>query len=250
MERRELIKGMAVSFAGITLSKYAAAASNLTNVSSVQAESYTVINAGVGGNNTADMLARIEKDCLAHKPKLTILMVGTNDMNSQKYIALPKYEENLIQIITKIRSTGSKVVIMTILPPYEPYLLTRHPAAFYQPEGVAGRRIQLNQKIAEIAKKQKVSLLDMGHRFDAIGMIGLDKESLIQNEINTGKNDGVHPTPTGYRFMALAVYDYIIDHDLPKINIVCFGDSITKGDGTIDKESYPAYLLKLLTASA
>jgi len=37
----------------------------------------------------------------------------------------------------KIKSTGSKVLIMTILPPYEPYLLTRHPAAFYQPEGVA-----------------------------------------------------------------------------------------------------------------
>ena len=29
--------------------------------------------------------------------------------------------------------------------------------------------------------------------------------------------------------------------------IVCFGDSITNGDGSIDKESYPAYLKKLLS---
>jgi hypothetical protein len=32
----------------------------------------TVFNAGVGGNNTVDLLNRIEKDCLALKPRLTI----------------------------------------------------------------------------------------------------------------------------------------------------------------------------------
>jgi hypothetical protein len=38
-----------------------------------------------------------------------------------------------------------------------------------------------------------------------------------------------------------------MDHRLPKTGIVCFGDSITKGDGTMDRDSYPAYLKKLLS---
>jgi lysophospholipase L1-like esterase len=63
---------------------------------------------------------------------------------------------------------------------------------------------------------------------------------------NSNKRDGIHPTPNGYRFMALTVYDYIINHKLPCAGIVCFGDSITKGDGTITRESYPAYLRQLL----
>lgn len=42
-------------------------------------------------------------------------------------------------------------------------------------------------------------------------------------------------------------FDYITDHQLSTDHIVCFGDSITHGDGSLDKESYPAYLLKLLT---
>ncbi|ULT41911.1 hypothetical protein KRR40_46400 [Niabella defluvii] len=60
------------------------------------------INAGVGGNNTIDLLNRIEKDCLAHRPALTILMAGTNDMNSVKHVPLAAYEENLSEMAGRI----------------------------------------------------------------------------------------------------------------------------------------------------
>ncbi len=53
-------------------------------------------------------------------------------------------------------------------------------------------------------------------------------------------------TPNGYRFLALAVSQFITFNNLPVNRIVCFGDSITRGDGSTDKESYPAYLKKLI----
>ena len=209
-------------------------------------ENYEIINSGVGGNNTVDLLERIERDCLAHKPKLTILMAGTNDMNSVKHIPLAEYEKNLFEMVKRIKATKSKVLLMTILPCYEPDLLTRHPASFYQPEGVAGRRKALNDVVKKVAEEQRTFLLDLEHRFTAIGKIGTSKDSLIQNEANSNKRDGIHPTANGYRFIGLTVYDFVIDHKLPASGIVCFGDSITKGDGSIDRESYPAYLKKLL----
>ncbi|TDQ08078.1 SGNH/GDSL hydrolase family protein [Pedobacter metabolipauper] len=212
-------------------------------------EKITVSNAGVGGNNTADLLGRIEKDCLSLKPKLTILMAGTNDMNSVKHIPLGDYEKNLDTMAQMIIRSRSKLLMMTILPAYEPDLLTRHPAAFYEPDGVSGRRKQVNDAIKRVAKRHKAGLLDLGLRFEAIGKIGAGKDSLIQNEANSNKRDGIHPTANGYRFIGLSVYDHITSHKLPQSGIVCFGDSITKGDGSIERDSYPAYLKKLLSTS-
>lgn len=212
-------------------------------------QEFPVINRGIGGNNTTDLLARIDKDCLAHQPKLTVLMVGTNDMNSVKYVPVDQYEKNLSQLSDRIVKSGSTLLLMTILPAYEPYLFTRHPESFYNPQGVSGRRKQVNEVIRKVGARYKAHLLDMEQRFLAVGKIGLGKDSLIQNEANSGKTDGIHPTPNGYRLMALSVYDYIIYHNLPQDGIVCFGDSITRGDGSADGENYPAYLNKLLTTT-
>lgn len=213
------------------------------------ANTWPVINAGIGGNNTVDLLKRIEKDCLAHQPRLTILMAGTNDMNSVKHVPVTAYEKNLSEIAGRIIASGSQLLMMTILPAYEPYLLTRHPAAFYQPEGVSGRRKQVNDIIKKVAGNHRSILLDMEQRFIAIGKIGTGMDSLIKNEQNAQKTDGIHPTSNGYRFMALAVYDCIRYHQLPTEQIVCFGDSITRGDGSNDKDSYPGYLNQLLTTA-
>ena len=206
-----------------------------------------VRNAGVGGNNTIDMLKRLRKDCLDYHPDLTILMAGTNDMNSVKYVPLEQYKTNLKQLIEAIKTTGSKVLLMNILPFYEPYLLTRHPKAFYGNEGPAGRQAAVNAAIADIARQQDVPLLDIHHYFEKVGRIGLGKYSLIRNEANSGLTDGIHPTVDGYRLIASLVYQRIISEKLPHKRVVCFGDSITKGDGSIDKNSYPAFLKRLLT---
>lgn len=208
----------------------------------------TVFNAGIGGNNTVDLLQRMDKDCLSHQPDLTILMVGTNDMNSRKYIALPEFEANLRKIVGQLVAAKSRVLLMTILPVYEPYLFTRHPRAFYEPEGHAGRKKKVNDVIRKIAADYRQELLDMGFIFQQVGNVGEEEDSLIQNVRNSKEEDGVHPTPAGYRTMAVALYEYIIQRKLPHNRVVCFGDSITLGDGGMEGNSYPAYLKKLLPA--
>ncbi len=252
INRRTLIKGgiltVATAFITENLSGFPMSPSfDELGVENDFSKNYLLKNAGKGGNNTDDLLRRIDKDCLMHQPALTILMVGTNDMNSRKYVPLEKYESNLHELVLKIKKSGSKVLMASILPVYEPYLLTRHPAAFYQPEGVAGRRKQVNSVIKKVAKKHDCHCLDLEHRFIALGKIGTHKDALLQNEANSNHKDGVHPTATGYSFIALAVYDAILQHRLPKKRIVCFGDSITYGDGSIDGNSYPAYLSALLS---
>jgi lysophospholipase L1-like esterase len=206
-----------------------------------------VINAGIGGNNTVDLLARMDKDCLQHQPQLVILMVGTNDMNSRKYIPLADYEKNLQAMIDAIKKAKSKILLMNLLPVYEPYLMTRHKPEFYAPEGHSGRLAQMNALIKKVAGRNRIAFLDLHHIFQTVGNIGLDADSLLQNEANSNKTDGLHPTADGYRTIAIAVYQHLLDHDLVRERIVCFGDSITFGDGKPGGKNYPAYLKKLLS---
>ncbi len=234
MHRRNFLKASMVTpfiFSGL----------NLSALEVVNKEP-RVINAGVGGNTTADMLARIDKNCLAHRPDLTVFMAGTNDMNSKKYIPLPQYEKNMRSIIGKILDVGSHIILMPILPAYEPYLYTRHDKSFYEPEGYMGRKNEMNKLIRNLASEYQLTFLDMHHIFEMIGNIGEDENSLIQNEANSGKTDGLHPTNNGYRLMAVAIYECIIQNNLPHERVVCFGDSITAG-------AYPGYLRKLLSES-
>ena len=213
---------------------------------SIFQSSFKVINAGVGGNNTIDLLNRMETDCLSHKPKLVFLMIGTNDMNSMKHVPLERYRANLVKLADAILASGSQLVLMSILPFYEPYLFTRHPREFYGAEGPSGRRAAVNRTIEEVAKSKHALFFDIGRIIETIGKIGPQRDSLLTNTENGKSEDGVHPTPDGYRLMGALVYQFLCDHKLPKEQIVCFGDSITKGDGSIDRESYPAYLAKLL----
>lgn len=238
MQRRQFLQTTLVSTSFSLLDN--------VNIANPFDEKPFIINSGTGGNTTVDLLARIEKDCLAYKPDMTILMIGTNDMNSVKYIPLPQYESNLRKIVEMILGVKSQILLMNILPAHEPYLFTRHPKEFYGEEGHKGRKDKVNARIKSVADEYKLHFLDMNHIFEVVGDIGEQSSSLIKNMANGGKTDGIHPTNDGYRTMAVAIYEKLKSINAPHRRLVCFGDSITNGGGGVDGTSYPAYLKKLL----
>lgn len=73
----------------------------------------TVINAGVGGNQSFQGLERLEKDVLAHKPDLVLVLFGANDAN---YGSLEKFRPAMTEIVTRLKKAGCEVVLMTTLP--------------------------------------------------------------------------------------------------------------------------------------
>lgn len=244
MNRKAFIGGMGALAAGFSGWRMAECPRSVLPTGE---DEITVINAGVSGNNTRNLCVRLEADCLAHRPDLVIMMVGTNDMNHGKHVPIAEYEANLLQLAGLITQSGSKLLLLSILPFYEPYLLTRHPEAFFQPLDATAMRIAYNKVVENVASHTGSAFFDVGAIFEKVGKIGLDADSLLRNEANSGRTDGVHPTRNGYRFLALAVSLFIQCQQLPMGRIVCFGDSITRGDGSADRESYPAYLRKLLS---
>lgn len=206
-----------------------------------------VINAGVGGNSTNDLLKRIDKDVLAKNPDLVILMAGTNDMlNSNKMIDYKTYASNLEILIKKIKTSGTDLVLMNPIPVDSTYLFLRHNKRLFK-EQPNEKIDKAGQIVEQLAKENKVFFFNLKRVFKTLNLPRHNQDLLIKNEKNSGKKDGVHPTALGYRFIAQHVYQFLKENQLLKTNgtIICFGDSITRGDAK--GMNYPAYLSGLVT---
>lgn len=76
----------------------------------------TVINRGVGGDRTAQMMARFDRDVLAEKPDLVIWQVGTND--SLAGDTIDSMRELILEGIDTLEMAGIDVILMS--PQYAP----------------------------------------------------------------------------------------------------------------------------------
>ncbi|WP_115869542.1 SGNH/GDSL hydrolase family protein [Marinoscillum furvescens] len=210
----------------------------------------SVINAGVGGNNTFNLLDRLEEDVLQKHPGMVILMVGTNDMlNSRKMLSYATYADNLKLIVSRIKQNGAEVLLLSPPPVDTSYLFDRHDRdLFTDPPNV--RLDSAKAIMQKLATDSSVHFLDLNLKFRALNLPNHNQDLFIKNERNSSKRDGVHPTGLGYHFIAMNVYHILLEHALVSANmkIICFGDSITRGGGSEADWSYPNILSKLLNA--
>jgi lysophospholipase L1-like esterase len=209
------------------------------------------VNKGVGGNSTEDLLRRVDKDVIAEKPDLVLIMVGTNDMvNTAKLLSFDKYLGNYQTLIDKIKDAGiSNIVLLNSLPVDTGYIYERHERKFFKLD--PGTKMDSAAvKVLGLAEKNKIHCIDIHSLFKLRGMPNRTADSMIFNMANSGRPDGVHPTPEGYRFIAETVFQYLQSNSLlkEKQKIICFGDSITFGVGVGKGESYPEYLAGMINA--
>lgn len=77
-------------------------------------EQYTFFERGVGGNTSADMLARVDDDVVAYHPTWTTYSAGVNDICiAAKAQTLEQYQANVTATFDKLDACGTKVVVFT-----------------------------------------------------------------------------------------------------------------------------------------
>lgn len=210
-----------------------------------------IVNAGIPGNTSGEVRARIHADALSLRPDLVVLMVGANDaLNSAKLAPCETTRDNLHELATAVRSQCS-LLLVTPIPFHERLLLTRHRVAAYGDVPPAQRLRRVVEAVRGLGEALRVPVVDAFQVFSGVGLIGDDQRSLIRNQANSGADDGVHPTGDGYRVLATAIAMTLTAHGLPRERIVCIGDSITfgqyvPGEGTATGETYPGWLARML----
>ena len=138
------------------------------------------INAGISGHTTANGLARIDKDVLAHKPDIVTVMFGLNDMTG---VSLADYRKNLVTIVEKCRTIGAEVVLAT---PNNVIDTPRRPT---------GRLVEYCDVVRSVSRELKVPVCDCYRGFDAMRHRDRDDWRLLMS-------DQIHPNMDGHRRIA------------------------------------------------
>jgi lysophospholipase L1-like esterase len=106
----------------------------------------SVTNAGISGENSAELLARFDRDVVPHAPAAVIVTIGGND---QRTLTLEQYRENLVRLIERIRALKSEPIFQTY------YAFMDHEIA------EAGPRFhEFMQAKREVARAQSVPCID------------------------------------------------------------------------------------------
>lgn len=210
-----------------------------------------IINAGIPGDSSAEILARVGS-VLSAEPDLVVVKAGTNDaLNARKLVEPTVLAANLAAIAEVVRGR-CRLLLVTPLPFHEPYLLARHGGiqAYGAIPPLDRQRLAVAAARA-LGAALGVPVVDAWRVFTGVGLVGEDPRSLLRNVANSGVPDGVHPTGDGYRVLASAIAQAILAGGLPHRRIACLGDSITNGQyvpgaGTAEGETYPAWLARIL----
>jgi len=77
----------------------------------------TVVNAGKGGDDSGEALARVEEDLLKEKPDISFVMLGGNDCRHRggpnPAVTPQQYRKNIIEITERLRQGGSRVALLS-----------------------------------------------------------------------------------------------------------------------------------------
>jgi lysophospholipase L1-like esterase len=150
------------------------------------------INRGISGQTTPQMLIRFRPDVLALKPKVVVILAGTNDLaGNTGPMTLEMIENNLQSMAELATANGIRVVLASVLPvsDYEtrdgkPLIQTvRRPPA---------RILALNTWLRAFAKTK-------GHVYLDYHTAMADYQGFLKNELS---DDGLHPNAQGYAVMA------------------------------------------------
>ena len=213
-----------------------------------QEKTVSVVNKGMGGSTTRDLLKAFPTAVEALRPQHVVLFVGMNDAaNTGKLVPIEEYEANLNTLVGKIRALGAAPYLVTIHSIIEAEHATRHKKELLPPEGMNWKLAKYNEVIVRVAEAQKVPVVRFDQVFEANG----GARKLTRNKENMKISDGVHLTPEGYRLLAQTVYEVIHERVKPGETVACLGDSLTfgsgmQGEGTATGQTYPARLAEML----
>ncbi len=144
-------------------------------------------NRGISGQTTPQMLIRFRPDVIALKPRVVVILAGTNDIaGNTGPMTVEMIEDNYASLAQLARANGIKVVFASVLPIHD-YGKTRM-SDRRSPEQI----LKLNEWLKSYCQAN-------GHTYlDYFGKM-VDDKGMLKAEL---ANDGLHPNAEGYKLMA------------------------------------------------
>jgi lysophospholipase L1-like esterase len=149
------------------------------------------VNRGISGQTTPQMLIRFRPDVIALKPKVVVILAGTNDLaGNTGPTTLEAIEANLISMAELAGANGIRVVLASVLPVSD-YELRDGKPLIQTVRRPPAQILELNNWMKEYAKAHRLVYLDY---FTAM----VDDKGFLKDELS---DDGLHPNLAGYAVM-------------------------------------------------
>lgn len=145
------------------------------------------LNRGICGQTTSQMLIRFRPDVIALKPKLVVILAGTNDLAGNLGATdLEQIQDNYASIAELAQVHQIRVMFSSLLPVHDagavPQTIRRSP-----------------EKIRALNTWIKQYCLENNHDYLDYHSHMLDDRGLLRAALS---HDGLHPNEAGYRIMA------------------------------------------------
>ena len=147
---------------------------------------FRFLNRGVGGDRTAELLERVQRDVVDEKPDYVVLEVGINDVwcrfSRGEEVTPEAFRSNYLSLVETILATGAKLFLI------QPYVLKMADKQRFRPY-----LERFNEIIYEIAREKDVVLVPVDEIFMGV------TQDIDPAQFSA---DGVHPTHRGCRYIA------------------------------------------------
>ena len=140
---------------------------------------------GIGGQTSYQMLARFQSDVVNLKPKVVVIMAGTNDIaNNDGIITYQHILENIKTMCDVARYNNITPVLCSVLPVYQ--------YGWHKELGIVADKIkQMNTLIKKFAETNNLVYVDYYS-------LMVDEKGAMKKHL---AKDGVHPNPEGQKIM-------------------------------------------------
>lgn len=144
-----------------------------------------ILNRGVNGDRTVNLLDRIEMDVIAEHPDVVVMLIGINDIwrrfDAGIVTTEEQFRENYQKLVEKIDATGAKLILI------QPFVLDIPERKQFRPLVNSFNRV-----VHEVA----------GGKYPVIPMDEIFRGLAQDISPATFAEDGIHPSHRGCRYIA------------------------------------------------
>lgn len=151
------------------------------------------VDRGISGQTTPQMLIRFRADVIALKPKVVVILAGTNDLaGNTGPTTLQAIEDNLTSMFDLAHANGIRVIFSSVLPISDYEKTTDGQPIIRTKQRPPDQIVALNAWMKKYAAMHGGIYLDY---FSAMA----DAKGFLREELS---EDGLHPNQKGYEVMA------------------------------------------------
>lgn len=158
-----------------------------------------VVNSGVGGNTTDNILDNMKERVYQYNPSKVFLQVGINDLKKEK--SVDYIYDNILKIVDEITKNRKQAKI---------YVISIYPINDSDDEKISENSIKnrnnsdidkINKKLEKYFNNTKITYIDVNKELK-------DKDNRLKLEYT---EEGVHLTPLGYLKVTATLLPYLQD---------------------------------------